>query len=98
MNGPTAHHFRKLQVLIIEDNADLAANIGDFLEDRGHVIDYAMDGISGLHLALTLPFDVIVLDIMLPGIDGDDTMPAISRRDRKIKPDTHAHSQGYDRG
>ena len=70
MNGPTAQHFRKLQVLIIEDNADLAANIGDFLEDRGHVIDYAMDGISGLHLALTLPFDVIVLDIMLPGIDG----------------------------
>lgn len=65
-----ARHSRKLRVLIIEDNADLAANIGDFLEDKGHIIDYALDGLSGLHLALTLPFDVIILDIILPGIDG----------------------------
>jgi len=38
--------------------------------DWGHVIDYALDGIGGLHLALTQYFDVIVLDIMLPGMDG----------------------------
>ena len=59
-----------MRVLIIEDNQDLAANIGDFLEDSGHVVDFAMDGISGLHLAITQPVDVIILDIMLPGIDG----------------------------
>jgi len=62
--------FQSIRVLVIEDNQDLAANIGDFLEDSGHVVDYAMDGISGLHLAVTQPVDVIVLDIMLPGIDG----------------------------
>ena len=64
--GPV-HPFR---VLVIEDNPDVAANIGDFLEGKGHVVDFAMDGISGLHLAVTQPIDVIVLDIMLPGIDG----------------------------
>ncbi len=61
---------KKLRVLIIEDNRDLAENIGDYLEAYGHVIDYAMDGIGGLHLALTEFYDVIVLDIMLPGMDG----------------------------
>ncbi len=47
------HPFRSLRVLVIEDNQDLAENIGDYLEDHGHVVDFAMDGISGLHLALT---------------------------------------------
>ena len=61
---------QSLRVLVIEDNPDVAANIGDYLEDKGHVVDFAMDGITGLHLAVTQPIDVIVLDIMLPGMDG----------------------------
>jgi len=61
---------RPLRILIVEDNADIAENIGDYLEQKGHVLDFAMDGIGGLHLALTHDFDVIVLDIMLPGMDG----------------------------
>ena len=59
-----------LRILVIEDNRDLAANITEFLSNRGHTVDYAMDGVTGLHLALHLPLDVIVLDIMLPKIDG----------------------------
>jgi DNA-binding response OmpR family regulator len=59
-----------LRVLIIEDHQDLAENIGDYLESRGHLPDYAMDGIGGLHLALTRKYDVIVLDITLPGMSG----------------------------
>jgi DNA-binding response OmpR family regulator len=61
---------RSLRILIVEDNADIAENIGDYLEQQGHMLDFAMDGIGGLHLALTHDFDVIVLDIMLPGMDG----------------------------
>ncbi len=60
----------KLRILIIEDKQDLAENIGDYLERQGHVADFAADGIGGLHLALTQTYDVIVLDIMLPGMDG----------------------------
>lgn len=71
MNKKHGYPFsQSIRILVIEDNQDLAANIGDFLEDSGHVVDYAMDGIFGLHLAVTQPVDVIVLDIMLPGIDG----------------------------
>ncbi len=59
-----------MRVLVIEDNNDLATNIGDYLEDRGHVVDFAGDGVTGLHLAVVHDFDVIVLDLTLPGMDG----------------------------
>ncbi|TAJ80846.1 MAG: response regulator transcription factor [Gallionellaceae bacterium] len=59
-----------MRVLIIEDNRDLAANMFDLLEAKGHVVDAAGDGITGLHLALVNQYDAIVLDLMLPGIDG----------------------------
>ncbi len=41
-----------------------------YLERRGYAMDYAADGITGMHLAVTNEFDVIVLDLMLPGLDG----------------------------
>ena len=59
-----------LRILIVEDNIDLAENINECFDIQGHVTDYAMDGISGLHLALTQDYDAIILDVMLPGIDG----------------------------
>lgn len=62
--------LKKLRVLIIEDNRDLAANMYDFLEAKGHIPDAAEDGITGMNLALINDYDVIVLDLMLPGIDG----------------------------
>ncbi|MEM8930479.1 MAG: response regulator transcription factor [Acidobacteriota bacterium] len=59
-----------MRILIIEDNDDLASNLGDFLEIKGHTVDFASDGIVGLHLAVTGAFDAVILDLMLPGIDG----------------------------
>jgi len=59
-----------IRVLIVEDNRDLSAIVGDFLEADGHVLDFAFDGISALRLALIETYDVIVLDIMMPGMDG----------------------------
>ncbi len=59
-----------MQVLIIEDNAEIATNIGTYLETKGHAIDFASDGVTGLHLAVTNTYHVIVLDLMLPGMDG----------------------------
>lgn len=61
-----------MHVLIIEDNPDIAANLGDFLEDHGHTVDFAGDGVTGLHLAVVNDFDAIVLDLQLPGMDGLD--------------------------
>ena len=62
--------IHSLRILIVEDNIDIAENIADFLEIQGHLLDFAMDGIGGLHLALTQDYDAIILDIMLPGMDG----------------------------
>jgi DNA-binding response OmpR family regulator len=59
-----------LRVLVIEDNADLAAMVGDYLAGRGHRVDFAGDGASGLQLALAQPCDAIVLDRALPRLDG----------------------------
>jgi DNA-binding response OmpR family regulator len=59
-----------VRVLIVEDNRDICANIAAYLEKHHYILDFAYDGISAMHLALTNPFDVIVLDLMLPGMDG----------------------------
>lgn len=59
-----------MKILVIEDNKDIAENIADYFEPSGHTLDFAADGVTGLHLAVTQRFDVIVLDLMLPGIDG----------------------------
>lgn len=58
------------RILIIEDNIDISENIADYLEFKGHILDFAFDGISGLHLAIAEEHDVILLDLMLPGMDG----------------------------
>jgi len=59
-----------LRILIVEDNTDLAENIADYLKEQGHMLDIASDGIGGLHLAVTKEYDAIILDVMLPGMDG----------------------------
>jgi DNA-binding response OmpR family regulator len=59
-----------VRVLVIEDKHEVAANIGDYLEACSHQPDFAYDGLGGLHLAVTNEYDVIVLDIGLPGMDG----------------------------
>ena len=59
-----------MRILIIEDEQKIATNLYDFLEARGHTVDAAADGVTGLHLAVSVDFDAIVLDLRLPGIDG----------------------------
>ncbi len=57
-------------VLLIEDHRDIAEMVGSYLESRGYTIDFAEDGVTGLHLAVVNDYDAIVLDLMLPGLDG----------------------------
>ncbi|MDH5481132.1 MAG: response regulator transcription factor [Nitrosomonas sp.] len=71
-----------MNVLIIEDNQDIAASIYDYLEALGYTVDAAGDGVTGLHLALTNDYDVVILDLGLPGIDGTDLC-------RRLRQDAH---------
>ncbi len=59
-----------MRILVVEDDPDLAANLGDFLELRRHIVDFADSGPRARMLAAEHRFDVIVLDRMLPGADG----------------------------
>lgn len=59
-----------MRILIIEDNHDLLANLCEYLEDRGHTVDAAEDGLTGLHLAIRNNYEAIVLDVILPGMNG----------------------------
>ncbi|WP_041757664.1 response regulator transcription factor [Psychrobacter arcticus] len=58
------------KILLIEDNPDIVANIYAFFEPKGFELDNAHNGLSGLALAANNRYDVILLDVMLPGMDG----------------------------
>ena len=75
-----------MRILVIEDNSDIAANLGDYLEERGHTVDFAADGVTGLHLAVVNDFDAIVLDLNLPGMDGLEVCRKLRQEARKQTP------------
>lgn len=64
--------IEQLRILVIEDQLDFAESLWDFLEARGHRVDHAADGVQGFRMASTIDFDVIVLDLGLPRMDGLD--------------------------
>lgn len=75
-----------MHILLIEDHRDVAENICDFFEPSEHVMDYAGDGITGLHLALVNHYDVIVLDLMLPAMDGITLCRKLRREGKRSTP------------
>ena len=58
------------RLLMIEDDARLAGMVGEYLTQSGFAVERAGDGVSGLNLLQDKPFDMVVLDLMLPDIDG----------------------------
>ena len=59
-----------MHILIVEDNRGIADNIADYLEMENYSFDFAMNGIVALEKVRSDEFDLIILDLMLPGIDG----------------------------
>lgn len=66
------HHPKgsPLRVLVVEDHKALAENLAEYLAADRYQLDFAYDGLSALHLVSVNSYDVIVLDIMLPGLSG----------------------------
>lgn len=73
-------------VLLIEDHKDIAEMVTAFFEGREFSVDYAADGVTGLHLAVTNEYDVIILDLMLPGIDGLEVCQKLRSEARRDTP------------
>ncbi|MBT6277711.1 MAG: response regulator transcription factor [Chromatiales bacterium] len=80
MNAAKAH------ILLIEDHRDIAEMLYEHLESRGYVLDYAPDGVTGLHLAVTGDYQAIILDLTLPGIDGLSLCERLRSDARKSTP------------
>lgn len=73
-------------ILIVEDHRDLAANVGDYLQAGGFTVDFAADGISALQLSAENHYDAIVLDVMLPGIDGFEVCKRLRKELHSVTP------------
>ncbi|HEX3639485.1 heavy metal response regulator transcription factor IrlR [Paraburkholderia fungorum] len=59
-----------MRILIVEDEAKTGTYLRKGLTEAGFVADWVQDGVTGQHLALTEDYDLIILDVMLPGLDG----------------------------
>lgn len=59
-----------MRLLLVEDDAKTAAFVVKGLKQAAFAVDHASDGIEGLHLAQSEPYDVAIVDIMLPKLDG----------------------------
>ena len=73
-------------VLLVEDHKDIAEMVIAYFESRNFEVDYAADGITGLHLAITNTYDCIILDLMLPGIDGLEVCDKLRQEARDNTP------------
>ncbi len=80
-----------MKVLLVEDNERVTRFVVKGLQEAGHVADHADNGRDGMFLAASEPYDVIIMDRMLPGqIDGLAIIEAL----RKVRqPHAHSHSE-----
>jgi two-component system, OmpR family, copper resistance phosphate regulon response regulator CusR len=68
-----------MRILVVEDEKKTADYLQKGLAESGYLVEVALNGIDGQHLALELEFDLIILDVMLPGLDGWQLLQGIRR-------------------
>ena len=68
-----------MRILVIEDDAEAAQYLAKGLRESGHVVDHAEDGPRGLSLAVSGPYDALIVDRMLPGLDGLAVIEALRK-------------------
>ena len=73
-----------MKILVVEDEAKTGDYLKQGLGEAGFVVDLARDGLDGLHLARTEAYDLAILDVMLPGIDGWQILQGIRRAGKEM--------------
>jgi two-component system response regulator CpxR len=71
-----------MRILVIDDDVELAALLREYLEREGFTVEFAHDGRSGLERAQNGAFDLVVLDVMLPGLDGFEILKRLRQTSR----------------
>lgn len=94
-----------MKILVIEDEVKTAKFLKKGLEEAGFVVDVASDGIEGLFLARELEFDLIILDVMLPSLDGWQVLTRLRQAGRRslvlfltARDAVHERVQGFELG
>ena len=72
-----------MKILVIEDEVKTAKFLKKGLSEAGYVIDVAADGLEGLHLAQEVDFDLVILDVMLPKLDGWQVLVRLRETEQK---------------
>ena len=72
-----------MRILVIEDEVKTAKFLKKGLSEAGYVVDVASDGLEGLHLAVEVDFDLLILDVMLPGLSGWQVLARLREIGRK---------------
>ena len=73
-----------MRILLVEDEAELSAVVKKGLEEAGYSVDTASDGEEGLYMATEYPVDAVILDVMLPKLDGISLLSRLRREGVKI--------------
>ncbi len=71
-----------MKILLVEDDRSISRFIAKGLKEKGYVVDVSPDGEEGLQLMLNQSYDLVILDILLPGLNGYEILKAM--RDRKV--------------
>ncbi|ROS01188.1 DNA-binding response OmpR family regulator [Sinobacterium caligoides] len=66
-----------MSILIVEDNVEIQLNIADYLSMKGYSVDFASDAFTALHLLSTNSYALVLLDVMIPGLDGFELLTKI---------------------
>jgi two-component system copper resistance phosphate regulon response regulator CusR len=96
---------RSMKILVIEDEAKTAKFLMKGLGEAGHIVDVAADGLEGVHLAQEVDFDLIVLDVMLPVLNGWQVLARLREASRKTlvlmltaRDSVHERVRGFELG
>ena len=73
-------------ILVVDDEPDTCANLSDILTDMGYQVDVACEGVKALELVREKPYDIALLDLKMPGMDGLE----LYRRIKELRADTVA--------
>lgn len=73
-----------MKILIVEDEVKTGDYLKQGLVEAGFVVDLVRDGTNGLHFALTEAYDLLILDVMLPGLDGWSVLAAVRKAGKEV--------------
>jgi two-component system copper resistance phosphate regulon response regulator CusR len=73
-----------VKILVVEDERKTAAYLRKGLSESGYVVDVCAEGVDGLHAALTADYDLIILDVMLPGRDGWSILNTLRQKNKEV--------------